>query len=216
MKNIISILLLAVAATIAVEVNKILLGKEIDRSTSLVVSVVVSVFFFEVAKLLLTVFPMKFRFLRRFLDPKAKFEGLYIETFDKLPERPVSVGMVQYNSQSKRYIYTGRAFDGKGNLHAKWNAFDVFVEPGKNTVSHFFTGEILDQTSESVRGYGFLDFNTKTGFFLDSGTNLKKHHFAFRKLKRRDFRKYTGKFRWPRQDAWGGMAKAYLEETSAA
>lgn len=212
MREFISILLLAIASTIAVESNKILLDKGVDISASLIVSVVISVLFFEVANFLLTKVPMKLRFFRRFLDPKAKFEGLYIETFDKLPERPVSIGAVDYNSESKQYIYTGRAFDKEGNLRAQWNAFDVFVEPGKNIVRHFFTGEILDQTSEDVRGYGILDFNTKIGFFLDSGTDLKKHHFAFRKLNIQDFRKYTGKFRRPNQSVWGKMAKAYFKE----
>lgn len=211
MKTFISIFLAALAATIAVELNKELLESGIDRSTSLLVSVVVSVLFFQVAKFLLTEFPMRLRIFRKFLDPNSKFEGLYIETFDCLQERPFSVGVLEYNLQSKRYIYSGRAFDKEGVLCAKWNAFDLVLEPGKNMVRHFFTAELLSQASEDVQGYGILDFGTGVGYLVDSGTNLERHHFTFRKLKRVDFHKYTGRFRQPHKDMWGKMAKAILE-----
>jgi hypothetical protein len=215
MNTFISILIAAVATTISVQLNKELLDRGIDRSVSLLVSVSLSVLFFEIMRFTMTILPMRFRVCRRVIDPKSKYEGLYIETFDCLAERPISLGVVEYNSESKQYIYTGCAFDKEGNLKAKWNAFDLIVEPGKNTVAHFFTGEILRQASEDVRGYGVLDFNTLTGYFVDSGTNLERHHFIFRKLKRKDFRKYTGKYHRPAKHIWGKIAKACIEETSA-
>ena len=76
MKTYISILLIAVAAALAVELNKSLVDADIGTRTSMVVSVVLSVFTLEIARFLLTELPMRLRLTRRLLDPIAKFEGL--------------------------------------------------------------------------------------------------------------------------------------------
>ena len=212
MKSITTIILVAIGGTIAVETNKYLLDKDINVALALLLSSILTVFFFTVFTWLLTDLPIKFRLTRRFLDSRSKYEGYYIETFLHLSDRPHSIGYIKYNPDTEAYDYGGRAYDAEGNLKATWLANSIHIDCGSGEVRHFFSGHLIGKEPESIRGYGIIQFGNGEGFFIDSGSGLAEWHFNISKLTKRDLEVLIGKRMMPQKEDWYQIILAYEEQ----
>lgn len=211
MKPIIAIIIAAVGSTVAVEINKILLAAGLAKGQALLVSSVTAATFYAVCVFLIIDLPLRLRFCRRILDRRAKYEGFYVETFSELGARPVGVARITYNPESKSYSYWGRAFDLEGNLKATWRALDMHIDVGDGIARYFFEATIIGNNPQSVRGYGVIEFNIGSGFFVDSGSGLAEWHHNIYRLNRRDLVELVGTKHIPKEENWGTLAVSYMK-----
>ena len=212
MKIVINILLTGIGGSIAVKGNQILLSQEIGPEISLFVSCVLASIFYASFSYTFTILPLRLSLTRRFLDDRAKYEGYYVETFINLENRPASISKITYNTDSKSYAYWGRAFNENGEVKATWKAINIEIDSGNDVIRYFFDANIIGNNSISVRGYGLLEFNNGTGYFVDSGSNLMEYHHNVYKLTEKDILQLTGKKQMPKEEEWGNLAVNYIQK----
>jgi hypothetical protein len=160
---------------------------------------------------LLTVLPMRIRFARWILDRRSHFEGYYIETFVNHPERPFSVACITYNSDNKTYSYWGRAFNEDGTLGAKWRALDIDIDSGDKLIRYFFDASITSSEPRGIRGFGIIEINNGSGYFVDSGSKLQECHHNIVKITNRLLYELTGNIHMPNTENWGDLARKYVD-----
>ena len=211
MKNIITLILAATCGTIAIELNKYLVEINLDNNIALIVSSVCAAFLYLILIYVLTEMPLLFYRTRKFLDKRAEFEGIYIESFLNLKERPTSITMITYNHSKKSYSYSGRAYNKNNSLAATWEAFDLNINSGEKIIQYFFNANIIEDSITSVRGHGVLEFNTMTGYFVDSGSNLKEYHHTIKQITKKELNQiiHKKKLKYDNEDDWERILMYY-------
>ena len=131
---------------------------------------------------------------------------------ETLEDRPVSLAKILYNPKKKSYSYRGKAFDINGNIIAKWSAVDIQIDTGEGIVKYFFEATITQDNTESVRGYGFIDFNLDSGYFVDTGSNLAEWHYSIKKLSLTDISKILKNEYSLGKDGWKKIEEALIKD----
>jgi hypothetical protein len=190
MVEILRLIFIAIATTVGIKTNTFFIGKGYDELTSTIFAAILSILLAKGLDLLIIELPFRLAFTRRILDPKAKFEGYWLSSFDSLPERPYSYGVIEYNPHSKSYVYYGYGFDKGGILSASWRSTYLEVDLKRDEIRYAADGQVYGEGSEFAKSYGTLTFvkNLKgeytlgKGFFVNSGTDAVKYHYTFEKL----------------------------------
>lgn len=99
----------------------------------------------------LTQGPKRSRWLRRWLDPRAAFEGVWLQDVIKGHEdNGVAVFSVDYERDSDTFSVHGHAYSLNGRLWAKWNSTHVFIDAPQLRSTYLWDGEVLGKPTPSA------------------------------------------------------------------
>lgn len=190
MKNILKLILVGIASTIAIKLNAYLVEQNFNSLFSVILSAVAGSSFVKLSDYFLFEFPMKFPSLRKYVDDNSKYEGIWIHYLYHLKDRPLSIACIEYNQYSKKYRYYGKGLDENGQLKATWESVDLIINLEKDEINYLGQGQLFDEQAETIMSYGQLKFakgiNGKyengTGFFVDFGTQFFKTKFVMQKV----------------------------------
>lgn len=94
----------------------------------------------------LTQGPKFSRTLRRWLDPRAAFEGVWVQDVIKGHEaNKLAVFRVDYERESDTFSVHGHAYSPDGKPWAKWDSTHVFIDAAALHATYLFKGEVLGQ-----------------------------------------------------------------------
>lgn len=98
----------------------------------------------------LTQGPKRWRWLRRWLDPRAEFEGTWVQEVEKGPKgNEVGVFSVDYEPEGDTFSVQGRAYSGAGEQWAKWRSTQMFIQAGQRKATYLWDGEILRKAPDA-------------------------------------------------------------------
>ena len=117
----------------------------------------------------LTQGPKRSRWLRRWLDPRAAFEGAWIQEVKKGPEgNELGVFSVDYERESDSFVVHGNAYSADGEQWAKWHSTHMFIDASSRRATYLWGGELLQRTTpeDDKSGMTTLQLRTPPGFSL--------------------------------------------------
>ena len=94
-------------------------------------------------ELALTQGPRHSAWLRRWLDPRAAFEGLWLQEVIGGGENALGVFAMDYEADSDAYTLAGRAYSRDGTRWARWSATHLFIDKRQLRVTYRFEGDLL-------------------------------------------------------------------------
>jgi hypothetical protein len=88
--------------------------------------------------------PKVFRSARRWLDPRAVFEGFWIQkVYAGHEENRYGCVAIKYDRHDDNYSVTGNAYSESGQRSRKFRSTHVFFAPGEAKVDYLWDGEII-------------------------------------------------------------------------
>lgn len=214
----------ALAAAIAVRTNQYLLTvAKLDPLVSILMAGTASVVAAQLLDSLLVTLPRKSRIARRLLDPRSKYEGIWIIT-DDLAERPYSYATIEYNPTASTYTYYGTSFDLQGKPRATWKSSELVFDHASSEIRFFAEGQLVDPEGEILKSWGSMNFEKDSiggsftrgkGFFVDFGTKFLKSHFYLDRLSEGDIEKLILKRKVRSHFEMGELIRAYHRERYA-
>lgn len=83
--------------------------------------------------------------LRRWLDLRAPFEGVWLQdVFDGQGGNAVGMFTVDYVRAEDSFTVLGYAYSADGHRWAKWNSTHMFIDKARLTATYLWEGEVLD------------------------------------------------------------------------
>lgn len=148
----------------------------------------------------------RIKFLRKEVDPRSRFEGIWIIRVLSFPERPYGYATIEYSAETDAYAYRGAAFNVKGEFKASWNCPRADVDIARSEIRFVADAQLVDQHGETSRAYGHIQFEKNffgrrrrysrgKGFFVDFGTQSRKAHFLLDRLSPEMIKNLTGQKR---------------------
>lgn len=211
----------AIGAMIAVEANKYFLTTNIFTPLiALLISGGLSVIVMYLLDSIYEISFSQWAWVRLLFDPKASFEGLWLEKV-RIDERPYSLATIAFDKETRSYLYSGYAFNDKGELRAHWDTFELKFDLRQFNKCHFYGESVfLNGSRESIKNWGEITFEKDTfgkqytrgfGVFVDIGAETFKTNFEFDRLMSNDIEKYLGKGKQTltTQDDMCQLIKAY-------
>jgi hypothetical protein len=135
------------------------------------------------------------QWIRKQLDPRSRFEGVWIIHVLDLPERPISYSTISYNAEANAYSYRGSSYDMQGSLKVSWVCPKIDFDLAKDEVRVLTETQFVDMQAEGEisRSYGYIQFEKRffgrtsryvrgKGFYADFGTKPRKAHFLLDRL----------------------------------
>jgi hypothetical protein len=114
--------------------------------------------------------PKLFRSVRRWLDPRAVFEGFWIqEVYAGHPGNRFGFFAFKYDRHTDTYSVTGNAYSENGARWAKFRSTQVFFTPGAAKVAYLWDGEVVgrdDQPEFEKHGLSKLELRDLKPFSL--------------------------------------------------
>lgn len=87
--------------------------------------------------------PKRSQSWRRRIDPRAAFEGWWLQIHEKVDR--VSVFSFLYVSEGDTYRAEGHAFNSRGELLAHWESTQTFFSTGARSAIYLWTGKNLEE-----------------------------------------------------------------------
>jgi hypothetical protein len=92
----------------------------------------------------LTQGPKRSRWLRRWLDPRAAFEGAWLQEVSRGQEgNQLAVFTVDYERESDTFAAQGNSYSADGAQWAKWHSTHMFIDAAHLTATYLWEGEQL-------------------------------------------------------------------------
>ncbi|MBB2145757.1 hypothetical protein GM921_09685 [Pedobacter sp. LMG 31464] len=193
---------------IAVAISSVLAAQSVEPlekivkspTWALVVAALISILTFNVIIHLISTLPKKRYFTRKILDPRADYEGYYLEVKYLNSTRSYAVVSLIYHFPTDEYQVAGTSMDSDGTIGIHWSSNFVRIDPNTKKIVYSLTGHTTDvadgKTFDGVTNMSFLYFDNKTpvsgiGYFVD--TIPAKSDFYFQKISEEDCKKYIGK-----------------------
>jgi hypothetical protein len=118
----------------------------------------------------------------------AELEGVWVQR-TSLTGRPFSIGLIQYESKSNSWEYSGVGFDQNYKAAATWSTFSLGYNSAKRT--WHFDGTACILTNEDVRTFVAPTLRIPrstvdklTGLVSDIGADNTRHIFDIKEMKR--------------------------------
>lgn len=186
----------ALSSVVAVQTNKYLLTQtSLSPLAALLCAGALSVVAATLMDWVFKVLPKKSKLLRSCLDPRCKYEGVWILTLEGIPLRPYSYATIEYNPVSANYIYSGTGFELSGKVGSTWSTSELDFNHTKNEIRFFAESQLADSDAEFVKNWGYIAFEKESfgkeftrgkGFFVDIGTKFLKSHFYLERMSPKD------------------------------
>ncbi|MCP4545426.1 MAG: hypothetical protein GY835_03030 [bacterium] len=180
---------------------------KMEPIVSVVVSSILAIGVFFTLDTLFLKLPMQLEFARRWLDPRARFEGFWISKTIKMGDPYFNFVTVIYDSAEEAYSVCGYAVDSTFSFHSVWVGGDIDYRHSKGRVRFYYTASmeetveiaVLDAgAGEMIAGREIVDvlgfaqiifqktrdrrYMTGNGFIVDTGSDLDKYRISFERI----------------------------------
>jgi hypothetical protein len=82
--------------------------------------------------------------LRRWLEPRSAFEGVWLQdVFEGHPLNVIGMFSVDYEREADSFVVRGSAYSPDGRPSAEWNSTHVFIDKGRLKATYRWEGELL-------------------------------------------------------------------------
>ena len=122
-----------------------------------------------VVELLLTQGPKHSAWLRRWLDPRAAFEGVWLQDVIGNTDNALGIFVMSYELESDSYALAGHAYSADGTLFARWNSLHMFIDRQRLRATYLFEGDVVGKavSAESDKsGQTVLELRKPPAFAL--------------------------------------------------
>ena len=173
--KVIKAVIAAIGSAIAIRLSAKLIQLGTQEGYALIVAVITSLFVALSLDFLLTVFPMRFRNMRRRFSTMFSIEGYWYETVSS-PDHPLSYACIEYDYESKTFSYHGTNFTTEFNQHATFISDIVDVRKNEKQISIKFEATVMHPDRENISGYATINFvaDGKVGFTRGNGYFVEK------------------------------------------
>ncbi|MEU8633232.1 hypothetical protein AB0C38_13750 [Amycolatopsis sp. NPDC048633] len=180
----------AIAAAAALGVSRLLQSPTLRDGPLVVISAVLGVLLAAVVERVVLRLPLRFKKLRRLVDRRAAFEGIWLIDVQDQPERPVALAVIEYNPINDDYNYHGVAFDPSYQVRATWQSSKTLIDLDHNQLAHIGEGTLVGDPAETVRNFGLLSFDRNHkgkytrgyAFFVDFGSVPIKRFYTMERI----------------------------------
>jgi hypothetical protein len=219
--NIVLAPILTVVFTQAIA-TRFALNAAADKDISQALGVVAAGAFVLTIELILGTGPKLFPPLRRWLDPRAVFEGFWIqEVYAGHPGNRLGCIAFKYDRPNDTYKVRGNAYSESGARWAKFRSSHVFFTPGAAKVAYLWDGEVVgkaDQPESEKHGLSKIELRDLKTFRLPiSGDGSVLHlgeqsklAFKLSRVTNSDLRRLNLKFNLTRLLLDGGNEESQL------
>ena len=95
-------------------------------------------------EIVLTQGPKYSPWLRRWLDPRSAFEGVWLQdVFEGHPLNAIAMFSVDYERESDSFMVRGYAYSRDGQRSSEWTSTHVFIDKGRLKATYRWEGELL-------------------------------------------------------------------------
>jgi hypothetical protein len=201
MKEYIKLICIAIGGSVAVKINALLISKGLNAEHAIILSGIVAVFVYKIIEYIFAELPIRFKWTRKIIDPKSKFEDQWIFQLQNLDGRPYSLISIDYIPEDKSYLISGCGVDPNGNIRSKWNGTDITFHLKANELRYSYESRLVDKNADITSGYGVMKFDQDrkgklsrgVGFFVDTGSTFFKCNYLIEKVTKDLILKCLGK-----------------------
>jgi len=150
--------------------------QELSLVLALILAVGVAALLASVLNVVLLEWPIRWRWVRKLIEPAAAFEGHWIIWVKQLADSPYSYGRFRYDAYATSYVFEGYSFANDYAFKGYWRTNTVVVDLRNERIWYVYEAG-FEQQKAQVSGYGWIRF-TRTdsgqvsngiGFFVDFG-----------------------------------------------
>jgi hypothetical protein len=110
----------------------------------------------------LTQGPKRSRWLRRWLDPRAAFEGAWLQEVNRGQEgNQLAVFTVDYERSSDTFSAQGNSYSADGAQWAKWRSTHMFIDAAHLTATYLWEGELLQNETPEAEKSGLAQLRLR-------------------------------------------------------
>ena len=120
-------------------------------------------------ELALTQGPKHSAWLRRWLDPRAAFEGVWLQEVIRGTDNALGIFSMDYDAESDAYTLAGHAYALDGTRSARWNATHMFIDKRQLRATYRWEGDNLGPgpaAASDKSGLTVLDLRKPPAFTL--------------------------------------------------
>lgn len=115
----------------------------------------------------------KFRFVRRLVDPLARYEGFWIHYIfpeDEHDERACGIISFSYDKFEHTYLFSGENYSSEGKVISSFQVRDIQFD--KNINGFRYWGSVKQQENAAFSCYGELSFVETGGKLIQSANGM--------------------------------------------
>lgn len=96
-------------------------------------------------ELILAQGPKRSEWLRRWLDPRAAFEGVWFQDVFEGPRgNAIGIFSLDYDTEGDSFAVLGNVYSADGRRWAMWKSTHMFIDKARLKATYLWEGEILD------------------------------------------------------------------------
>lgn len=133
----------------------------------------------------------KFRFVRRLVDPLARYEGFWIHYIfpeDEQDERACGIISFNYDKFEHTYLFSGENYSSDGEVISSFQVRDIQFD--KNINGFRYWGSVKQQENAAFACYGELSFvetgdkliHSANGMFINNSKNLVRAKYSTERI----------------------------------
>lgn len=183
-RDTLKLIFVAVGSMIANRCYPILTAYGFNMWESLALSSLAAVAVFYLLQLLLRI-ALRAQWIRKTIDPRAKYEGIYVETIRRPHSgNAYSVVCIRYDYFSDKYAVSGEAYTHNGIHLSNWKSIAPSIDHTVQEITFLHDG--IKNNGERIIGHTCYRFNDDlekgSGYFVDSGNHVSQCLFRLEKL----------------------------------
>jgi len=159
MQRVVRPITVALASALVLRLAAFLEAKNLGPELTLLVSVVFAMLFFRTVEYSLLEFPLRFKLLRRCLDPIYSIEGYWYERVTA-SDHPHSYACIEFDPRTNRFYYGGQNFTNDLALNATFMSETIEVRRDSKQIAFSFRADVHRPSRTSVRGYATINFHS--------------------------------------------------------
>ena len=113
-------------------------------------------------EIVLTHGPKYSAWLRRWLEPRSAFEGVWLQdVFEGHALNVIGMFSVDYEREADSFVVHGYAYSPDGRRTAKWNSTHVFIDKARLKATYRWEGELLARPTPEADKTGLTDLELR-------------------------------------------------------
>ncbi|MDY7095964.1 MAG: hypothetical protein SX243_23565 [Acidobacteriota bacterium] len=192
----------------------------LSPGSALAVSTLLAILVYRGLEILLVVVPLRWRWARRILDVRARFEGIWISRTDKEGSRYYNYITLSYEPSAEDFSISGISFGNEDEHHSSWAGANIEFDLKKPVVRFFYEASVHEADVEDVLGFASIkfqgassgSFTSGAGHIVDTGSSSKKYPIVFNRLEAAEMKDLVGMKKVATIDQKQSLLRAYRKQ----